>query len=113
VKSDSTRDLLTIFSDLVSANVKKDGKLMGMKGRWCLICRQVNLVDNTTHQSSYIPQGPANRLQRKTSGKCSSPEETQAVECIFVSTTTSTKGGAKKETYQKIITQFLAIFTDR
>ena len=42
--------MLTIFSDLVSASVKKEGKTSSVKGRWCLICRQVSLVENTPYQ---------------------------------------------------------------
>jgi hypothetical protein len=39
VKRDSTKDLLTIFSDLVSVNVEVKKKIEKIKGQWCLICR--------------------------------------------------------------------------
>jgi len=39
VKSDSTKDLMTIFSDLVTVNFKKGNKTTNAKGRWCLLCR--------------------------------------------------------------------------
>jgi hypothetical protein len=39
VKSDTTKDLLTVFSDIVTVNFKKDNKTDNLKGRWCLLCR--------------------------------------------------------------------------
>jgi hypothetical protein len=43
VKADSTRDLLTIFSDKLSVNFKTREDTTNLKGRWCpsLLCRQV------------------------------------------------------------------------
>jgi len=39
VKNESTKDLLTVFSDLVTVNFKKENKTTNLKGRWCLLCR--------------------------------------------------------------------------
>jgi hypothetical protein len=39
VKKDSTKDLLTIFSDLVTVNFKKGEVTTNARGRWCLLCR--------------------------------------------------------------------------
>jgi hypothetical protein len=39
VKSDTTKDLLTIFLDRVSVNLKKGNTVKLVKGRWCLPCR--------------------------------------------------------------------------
>jgi hypothetical protein len=39
VKNDTTKDLLTIFSDRLNVNFKKRNKITELKGRWCLPCR--------------------------------------------------------------------------
>ncbi len=39
VKNESTKDLLTVFSDLVTVNFKKENKTTNLKGHWCLLCR--------------------------------------------------------------------------
>jgi hypothetical protein len=39
VKNDSTKDLLTIFSDKVVVNFKAGKTVTNLKGRWCLVCR--------------------------------------------------------------------------
>ncbi len=39
VKNESMKDLLTIFSDLVTVNFKKENKMTNLKGRWCLLYR--------------------------------------------------------------------------
>jgi hypothetical protein len=39
VKNDTTKDLLTVFSDLVSVIFKKGNKTSNFKGQWCLLCR--------------------------------------------------------------------------
>jgi hypothetical protein len=43
VKKDSTKDLLTIFSDLVTVKFKRNGDLdmETVRGRWCLLCKYV------------------------------------------------------------------------
>lgn len=41
VKKDSTKDLLTIFSDLVTVKFKRNEDEETVKGRWCLICKYV------------------------------------------------------------------------
>jgi hypothetical protein len=39
VKKDTTKDLLTIFSDLLTVNFKKGDETTNVRGRWCLLCR--------------------------------------------------------------------------
>ena len=39
VKKDSTKDLLTIFSDLVNVKFKQNGYFETVRGRWCLLCK--------------------------------------------------------------------------
>jgi hypothetical protein len=40
VKTDSARDLLTVFSDRIDVKfTKKDGSFEVLKGRWCLLCK--------------------------------------------------------------------------
>ena len=41
VKKEKTRDLLTIFSDLVVVKFKKGELCETVKGRWCLCCKCV------------------------------------------------------------------------
>jgi hypothetical protein len=42
VKKDSTKDLLTIFSDLVTVKFKRNSADMEtVRGRWCLLCKYV------------------------------------------------------------------------
>jgi len=40
MKKDSTRDLLTIFSDLVTVKFKKGTQSETSRGQWCLPCRE-------------------------------------------------------------------------
>jgi hypothetical protein len=39
VKKDSTKDLLTIFSDRVTVKFKSGETFETIKGRWCLPCK--------------------------------------------------------------------------
>jgi hypothetical protein len=39
VKKDTTKDLLTIFSDRLTVKFKKGGITKAVKGRWCNPCR--------------------------------------------------------------------------
>jgi hypothetical protein len=48
VKSDSTWDLLTIYSDHIFVNVEVKKKLKNKKGRWCLI-QYAGKCDNLLH----------------------------------------------------------------
>ena len=44
VKKESTKDLLTVFSDLVTVKFKRNGEGMDLetvRGRWCLVCKYV------------------------------------------------------------------------
>lgn len=42
VKKDSTKDLLTVFSDLVTVKFRQqNGDVETAKGRWCLLCKYV------------------------------------------------------------------------
>jgi len=60
VKADSTKDLLTMFSDLITVNFRKGKKLTNAKGRWCLLCRFV-LVCQKCDKDLTIP-GQTNSL---------------------------------------------------
>ncbi|KAF8232047.1 hypothetical protein L208DRAFT_1274116, partial [Tricholoma matsutake] len=40
MKKDSTKDLLMIFSDIVTVKFTKGGKKETMRGRWCLPCKE-------------------------------------------------------------------------
>lgn len=43
-KVDTTKDLLTIFSDRVDVKfMKKDGSYEVVRGRWCLVCKSVSV----------------------------------------------------------------------
>jgi hypothetical protein len=39
VKSDTTKDLLTIFSARVTVNFKKGQNSETVTGRWCMLCK--------------------------------------------------------------------------
>ena len=39
MKKDSTKDLLTIFSDIAVVKFTKGGKTVSLRGRWCLPCK--------------------------------------------------------------------------
>jgi hypothetical protein len=41
VKKDTTKDLLTIFLDIVTVQFKKKGAVETVRGRWCLPCKSV------------------------------------------------------------------------
>ena len=41
VKKDTTKDLLTIFSDIVTVQFKKKDAVETVRGRWCLPCKSV------------------------------------------------------------------------
>ena len=46
VKKDTTKDLLTVFSDHVTINFKKaSGKIQALQGRWCFAGKH-NLMRN-------------------------------------------------------------------
>jgi hypothetical protein len=54
VKKDSTKDLLTVFSDIKTVTFKNGDKMeTPVRGRWCLLCKYVTqknlLSDNETY----------------------------------------------------------------
>jgi hypothetical protein len=63
VKNDTTRDLLTIFSDHVFVNVEVKKKLTKTKGRWCLICRSARQL---IWQAAFLRTTRANFKANKT-----------------------------------------------
>lgn len=45
MKKDTTKDLLTIFSDIVTVQFnKKNGAVETVRGRWCLPCKSVQCI---------------------------------------------------------------------
>ncbi|KAN0124317.1 hypothetical protein V8E52_001966 [Russula decolorans] len=57
IKSDTTKDLLTVFSDLVTVNFKKGNKTTNLKGRWCLICRANKQVIKGNEKKAFFTGG--------------------------------------------------------
>lgn len=103
IKQDMTKDLQTIFSDLISVNFKKGRNTTNLKGQWYLICKYVIQVSRQTR--GVLTEFRAKKHTIKgVKGRHSSQEGTPAVEHTFVSITRSTVNTAKKKTYVRITT---------
>ena len=50
VKDDTTKNLLIVFSDLVTVNFKSENKTVNLNGRWCLLCRWVIVGHKATER---------------------------------------------------------------
>jgi hypothetical protein len=63
VKKDTTKDLLTIFSDIVTVQFKKkSGAIETVKGRWCFPCKSVKSISK---EDKRLPE-TLNRTDEKT-----------------------------------------------
>lgn len=72
VKTDSTKDILTIFTDRINQTFEKDGKQEELRGRWCTVCKCVFSLYLLLHVFLLTPSGRADDKYVKAHGlrKC-------------------------------------------
>ena len=99
IKKDMTKDLLTIFSDSVTVQFKKNDVVKTVRG-WCLQCKLVSQQHIRVLDAYQIIEGTKRLSGSRAWGKPSLREATPPVTNIFVSTTTFTNKSAERKTYR-------------
>src|ERR1700722_6371689 len=65
-KADTTKDLLTIFSDRVDVKfTKKDGTSETLRGWWCLVCKSVPVAHEITTDPRRIQRRHEVRISKE------------------------------------------------
>ncbi|KAH9015244.1 hypothetical protein EDB83DRAFT_2321314 [Lactarius deliciosus] len=64
VKKGLTKDLLTIFSDLIVVKFKKNEGYKTVKGRWCLPCKADIVLVKKIQEAEGLPHGQQFKLSR-------------------------------------------------
>jgi len=100
------------MSDKVTVKFKiKDGKYDMEKGRWCKLCKWV--MTQGIKRTLLISVGPGSTSTSSNCTACAElfiKDQTRHVACIFISITTSTRKGVKKQTYLSTIGRFHRTF---
>jgi hypothetical protein len=100
VKADSTRDMLTVFTDKVSVKfTHKNGGTETVKGRWCLICKYVlRATLDCSDMHAHFLDLTRGLFPDKACANAFTLGVIRPVGSIFVSIITFTRNGVKKAT---------------